>query len=52
MVPEKTDQKKQALDLSQILHDTCWRQLAMTLAGDNWRFHCIVKNKEGNKKPL
>lgn len=23
-----------------------------TLGGDNWRFHCIVKDKHGNKKPL
>lgn len=23
-----------------------------TLGGDNWRFHCIVNDKHGNKKPL
>ena len=23
-----------------------------SLRGDNWRFHCIVKDKNGNKKPL
>lgn len=23
-----------------------------TLGGDNWRFYCIVKDKNGNKKPL
>lgn len=28
------------------------RRYFTTLGGDNWRFHCIVKDKEGNKKPL
>ncbi len=22
------------------------------LGGDNWRFHCLIKGKDGNKKPL
>jgi RNA-directed DNA polymerase len=29
-----------------------FRKYFTTLAGDNWRFHCIVKDKDGNKKPL
>ena len=29
-----------------------FRRYFTRLAGDNWRFHCIVKDKEGNKKPL
>ena len=29
-----------------------YRKYFTTLAGDNWRFHCIVKDKDGNKKPL
>lgn len=28
------------------------RKYFTTLAGDNWRFHCIAKDKDGNKKPL
>jgi RNA-directed DNA polymerase len=29
-----------------------YRKYFTTLAGDNWRFHCAVKDKEGNKKLL
>lgn len=32
----------------------CWivRKYFTILKGDNWRFHCITKDKVGNKKPL
>ena len=43
MVSEQTRQKRQALDFSKYF---------TTLAGDNWRFHCTIKDKEGNKKTL
>ena len=29
-----------------------FRKYFTTLAGDHWRFHCIAKDKDGNKKPL
>lgn len=29
-----------------------FRKYFTTLAGDNWRFHCIAKDKDGNEKPL
>jgi len=28
------------------------KQYFTTLGGDNWRFHCITKDKKGKKKPL
>ncbi len=28
------------------------RKYFTTFNGDNWRFHCITKDKSGNKKPL
>jgi RNA-directed DNA polymerase len=29
-----------------------FRKYFTTLGGDNWRFHCLIKGKDGNKKPL
>ncbi len=41
MVHEKTCQKRQILDLSQIFHHTCWRQLAFSLHGKRQRWKSL-----------